>query len=141
MEEQPVALAIINRSPNNWVNNLMYGVSPHPLHAPENSNKGSLTCMPRTLSVEMRARSKSGSERKNSQLVRSLSRIGNCGCMLIAFKRASDLFRAGQTSTQIPHPVQSSTATCKVYCSSFHSGRRADRDLNVGGAFVRRASS
>ena len=30
MEEQPVALAIITRSPNSWVTSLRYGVSPQP---------------------------------------------------------------------------------------------------------------
>ena len=76
-------------------------------------------------------RSRSGIERKKSQFVRSLSRNGNCGRMLIAFSRASDLLRAGQTSTQMPQPVQSSTAICSVYCSPFHSGSRASRVLKV----------
>lgn len=40
IDEQPVAFATIIRSPNNCVINLMYGVSPHPPHAPENSNNG-----------------------------------------------------------------------------------------------------
>ncbi len=42
MEEQPVALATIMRSPNSWVTSLTYGVSPQPAHAPENSNSGLL---------------------------------------------------------------------------------------------------
>ena len=37
IDEQPVALAIIILFPNSWVNNLMYGVSPHPGQAPLNS--------------------------------------------------------------------------------------------------------
>src|SRR5215469_10594090 len=61
--------------------------------------------------------------------------------MLIAFNRASDLFRAGQTSTQIPQPVQSSTATCSVYFSPFHSDNRASADLNDEGAPWRTAAS
>ena len=40
MEEQPVALATIMRSPNSWVTSLTYGVSPQPAQAPENSNSG-----------------------------------------------------------------------------------------------------
>ena len=40
MAEQPVALEIIIRSPNICVNNLIYGVSPQPEHAPENSKSG-----------------------------------------------------------------------------------------------------
>src|SRR5262250_3050475 len=61
--------------------------------------------------------------------------------MLIAFNRASDLLRAGQTSTQIPQPVQSSTATCSVYFNPFHSGDRASADLNDEGAPGRTAAS
>ena len=70
-------------------------------------------------------RSISGIERKKFQFSRSVSRSGDCGCMLMAFSRASDLLRAGQTSTQMPQPVQSSTATCSVYFRPFHSGSRA----------------
>ena len=40
MEEQPVALATIMRSPKSWVTSLTYGVSPQPAHAPLNSNRG-----------------------------------------------------------------------------------------------------
>ena len=61
--------------------------------------------------------------------------------MLMAFNRASDLLRAGQTSTQIPQPVQSSTATCSVYFNPFHSGNRASADLNDEGAPWRTAAS
>ena len=44
MEEQPVALATISRSPNNWEINFTYGVSPQPAQAPENSNNGCANC-------------------------------------------------------------------------------------------------
>ena len=111
-----------------------YGVSPQPAHAPENSNKGCCTCCARMCSRLTRRRSSSGIERKKLQFSRSVSRSGGCGRMLIAFSRASDLLRAGQTSTQMPQPVQSSTATCSVYFSPFQSGNRASRDLNVVGA-------
>ena len=40
IEEQPVALAIIMRSPTSCVTSLAYGVSPQPAQAPENSSKG-----------------------------------------------------------------------------------------------------
>mgnify|MGYP002246964452 FL=1 len=43
-EEHPVALATISRSPNNWVINFTYGVSPQPEQAPENSNNGVANC-------------------------------------------------------------------------------------------------
>src|SRR6266540_3825465 len=134
MEEQPVAFAMMSRSPNNCVSTLMYGVSPQPAHAPENSKRGCCICILRTWSVGTLRRSISGIERKKFQFSRSRSRSGNCGCMLMAFKRASDLLRAGQTSTQIPQPVQSSTATCRVYFNPFHSGSRASADLNDEGA-------
>src|SRR5678815_964089 len=119
----------------------MYGVSPQPAHAPENSKSGCCTCILRTWSVEIWRRSISGIERKKFQFSRSVSRSGICDCMLMAFNRASDLLRAGQTSTQIPQPVQSSTATCSVYVSPFHSGNRASADLNDEGAPWRTASS
>jgi hypothetical protein len=60
-------------------------------------------------------RSSSGIFRKKSQFSRSGSRSGGCATMLIAFRRVSLLFLAGQTSTQTPHPVQSSGATWIVY--------------------------
>ena len=40
IEEQPVALATIIRSPNNWVTSFTYGVSPQPEQAPENCSSG-----------------------------------------------------------------------------------------------------
>ena len=49
MEEQPVALAIIMRSPKSCVTSLTYGVSPQPAHAPENSRSGVSNWEPITL--------------------------------------------------------------------------------------------
>ena len=40
MDEHPVALAMSILSPKSCVASLMYGVSPHPEHAPENSIYG-----------------------------------------------------------------------------------------------------
>jgi len=40
MEEHPVALAIIARSPKSWDRSLTYAVSPQPAQAPENSKYG-----------------------------------------------------------------------------------------------------
>ena len=40
IEEHPVALAITMRSPKSCVTSFIYGVSPHPPHAPENSMSG-----------------------------------------------------------------------------------------------------
>src|SRR5580765_3051875 len=81
-------------------------------------------------------RSSSGILRKNSQFSLSCFLNGGCGSMLIAFSRVSLLFLAGQTSTQMPHPVQSSGATWMVYFIPAHSLSRASVDLNVGGALV-----
>jgi hypothetical protein len=39
MDEHPVALAMIIRSPKSWVASLTYGVSPHPAQAPLNSKE------------------------------------------------------------------------------------------------------
>ena len=54
--------------------------------------------------------------------------------MLMAFSRTSLLFLTGQTSTQTPHPVQSSGATWMVYFIPAHSLSRASQALNVEGA-------
>ena len=40
--EQPVAFAMTILSPNSWLITLIYGVSPHPAHAPLNSKYGLL---------------------------------------------------------------------------------------------------
>jgi prepilin-type N-terminal cleavage/methylation domain-containing protein len=48
---------------------------------------------------------------------------------------------AGQTSTQMPQPVQSSGATCSVYFNPFQSGCRASRDLKSGVAPASKAGS
>ena len=49
IEEHPVAFAITILSPNNWVTNLAYGVSPQPAHAPENSKSGCSNWLPLTV--------------------------------------------------------------------------------------------
>ena len=46
MDEQPVALATIIRSPKSWVASLTYGVSPQPAQAPLNSNSGWRSWLP-----------------------------------------------------------------------------------------------
>src|ERR1700730_962122 len=114
MDEHPVALAINARSPNNCDSNFRYGVSPHPAHAPENSNSGCNSCESLT---ELRLSllwSTSGRPRKNSQLRASASRRGAWGTMLIALRLLSVLFLAGHASTHSPQPVQSSAATWSV---------------------------
>src|SRR6266700_1467162 len=114
MEEQPVALAISRRSPNNCVSNLMYGVSPQPAQAPENSKSGSSNCTSLTWVGESRSRSKSRSEAKKFQLALSASRSGSCSSILMALCLALLLLLAGHTSTQSWQPVQSSGETCSV---------------------------
>src|ERR1700674_3201969 len=111
MEEHPVALAMIARSPNNCETSFREGVSPKPEQAPENSNSGSCTCCCRILVSLIFVRSSSGSFRKNFQFAVSDARKAGCGSMLKAFNRVSLLFLAGHTSTQIAQPVQSSGAT------------------------------
>src|SRR5262249_8984363 len=61
--------------------------------------------------------------------------------MLIAFRRVSLLFLAGQTSTQIPQPVQSSGATWIVYFRPCHSLSRESAALKVAGALSSSAES
>src|SRR5579872_7427282 len=134
MDEHPVALATMARSPNNCETSFRYGVSPHPEQAPENSNSGSCTCCWRIVPTLILRRSSSGILRKNSQFSLSGARSGGCGTMLMAFSRTSLLFFTGQTSTQTPHPVQSSGATWMVYFMPAHSLSRAAQDLKVPGA-------
>src|SRR5581483_10350145 len=123
MEEQPVALATTRRSPNICVNNLRYGVSPQPAQAPENSSSGSRNCVPLTSSGNL-SRSGDGRLRKNWKFSRSWVRRGSIGTMLRALAPASSLDLTGQTATQRLQPVQSSGATCRLYCESFHSCER-----------------
>ena len=69
-----MALAMISRSPNNWVSSFRYGVSPHPAHAPENSNSGCRNCDPRTVPKSTRDAlvDRAGST-KNAKFSRSAS--------------------------------------------------------------------
>ena len=60
-----MALATVARSPKSWVTSLMYGVSPQPEHAPENSKSGSRNWVPRTVPKSTRERSLTGSVSKN----------------------------------------------------------------------------
>src|SRR5678810_163569 len=99
MDEQPVAFATSSRSPNNWLSNFTYGVSPHPAHAPENSNSGCSNCTSFTIDGFRSFRPISGSFRKKSQFALSASRKGGCACMLIAFLLTSLLLFTGHTCT------------------------------------------
>src|SRR5579871_457764 len=134
MDEQPVALAMMARSPKSWLISLMYGVSPHPAQAPENSNRGCRSWLSFTRLWVRRRRSISGIFRKKSQLAASGSRSGACGAMLMALCFTSLLLLAGQTATHRAQPVQSSGATWRVYCMLLKSFQRAGTDLNVAGA-------
>src|SRR5450755_4374834 len=141
MEEQPVALAISRRSPNSCVKSLMYGVSPQPAQAPENSKGGSRGWTSLTWVWVRRSRSKSPSEEKKFQLALSGSRSGACGSMLMALCFASLLLFTGQTSTQRRQPVQSSGETCRVYFRVSSSRQRGLADLKVAGALSRAEES
>src|SRR5271165_941095 len=141
MEEQPVAFATSNRSPNNCVSNFTYGVSPQPAQAPENSNSGSSNCESFTWPCDNRLRSNSGSPRKYSQLTLSVLRSGSCGAMLIALCFTSLLLFAGQTSTHSRQPVQSSGATCNVYCIISNSRHLGFTCLKVSGTLFSKLES
>src|ERR1044071_5470822 len=54
--------------------------------------------------------------------------------MLMALRRAWLLSLAGQTSTQIPQPVQSSAAHCSVYWRPLRSTDLNGSETNVAGA-------
>src|SRR5512138_2104216 len=100
---------------------LMYGVSPQPVQAPENSNSGSRNCVPFTSSFTL-VRSGSGRARKKSKFFRSRSLSGVASAMLMAFLPFSVFDSAGQISTQSEQPVQSSGATWSAYFAPFTSG-------------------
>src|ERR1700687_4957598 len=114
----------------------MYGVSPQPAHAPENSMSGSSNCTSLTCECDRRLRSNSGMERKNSQFLLSGPRRGACGAILMALCLASLLLLAGHISTQRAQPVQSSGETWSVYRKSWNSRQRGFSLLNDCGAFA-----
>ena len=58
----------------------------------------------------------------STEFAGSVSRIGGCAAILMAFRRTSLLFFAGHTSTHSSQPVQSSGATCTVYFMPLYSG-------------------
>src|SRR5512138_410331 len=108
MDEQPVALAMMERSPNNCETSFTYGVSPHPAHAPLNSNNGRSNCEFLIVEGLINLRSRSGISIKKSQFLASCSRSGGWGAMLIALRPTCVLSFTGQTSTHNVQPVQSS---------------------------------
>src|ERR1019366_2456489 len=136
MDEQPVALAIIARSPNSRVISEMYGVSPQPAQAPENSNSGCSSCWSFTWPWESFSRANSGICWKYSQYWLYFSRSGGCASMLMALCLASLLLLAGHTATHSPQPVQSSGATCKVYFSSENSRHLGTAVWKPSGAWL-----
>src|ERR1022692_824509 len=89
MDEQPVALAIMARSPNNWESTLRYGVSPQPAQAPENSNSGCRNWVPRTVPKSTRDRSLTGRVSKNAMFSRPAASSGSPAARLIARRLAA----------------------------------------------------
>src|SRR5690348_12388675 len=112
----------------------MYGVSPHPAQAPENSKSGSRSWTSFTCVCETRPRPISGRDKKNSQLALSFCLSAGWGTMFMALCLASLLLFTGQTSMQSWHPVQSSGETCSVYLRDSNSRQRGLADLKVDGA-------
>ncbi len=108
MEEHPVALAIISRSPNNCESNFRYGVSPQPAQASENSNNGCRNCVPRTVPKSTLDRSAVGRLSKKAMSERPESSRGSRGSRLMALRVWSVESAMGHASTHSPQPVQSS---------------------------------
>src|SRR5947199_136005 len=87
----------------------MYGVSPQPLQAPENSKSGSSSCTSLTESSRTEDRSTSGSFRKKSQFATSASRSGGRGRWVVdlgpyAGVRANvNAFAALDAQLLVPH--------------------------------------
>src|ERR1043165_6521654 len=99
MEEQPVAFAMTERSPNSCETNFTYGVSPQPAQAPLNSNNGRSNCEFLIVDGLISLRSKSGIFMKKSQFLTSGSRKAGCEAILRAFRPTCVLSFTGQTST------------------------------------------
>src|SRR5688500_10350066 len=114
MDEQPVAFAMTERSPNSCETSFTYGVSPQPAQAPLNSNNGRSNCEFLMVEGLINLRSRSGISMKKSQFLASVSRSGGCASMLMALRPTCVLSFTGQTSTHSVQPVQSSGATCTV---------------------------
>src|SRR6186997_2543578 len=134
MDEQPVALATISRSPNSWESSLMYGVSPHPAHAPENSKSGSRNWVPRTVPKSTLERSLTVKDSKKLMFSRSETIRGSAGPRLIALVTFKPGMTTGQASTHKPHPVQSSTYTCNEYLAFGRPTASNGAESNVSGA-------
>ena len=101
-----MALAIIMRSPNSWVTSLMYGVSPQPAQAPENSNSGWRNWLPLTVLLLM-LHFGIGQLMAKFQLASPALMLGCQG-----LHGQAPFALAGQTSAQLPQPVQSRGDTC-----------------------------
>src|SRR5215210_1904889 len=114
MDEQPVAFAMMERSPNNWETNFTYGVSPQPAQAPLNSNNGRSSCEFLIVEGLINFRSRSGIDMKKSQFLASCSRSCGCAAILSALRPTCFLSFAVHTSTHNVQPVQSSGATWTV---------------------------
>src|ERR1043165_6504722 len=135
MEEQPVAFAMTERSPNSCETNFTYGVSPQPAQAPLNSNNGRSNCEFLIVEGLTNFRSKSGMDMKKSQFLASCSRSAGWAAMLSALRPTCALSFTGHTSTHNVQPVQSSGATCTVYAMPCENSLNFDGiDLNVSGA-------
>ena len=88
----------------------MYGVSPQPAQAPENSNSGCRNWVPRTVPKSTRDRSATGSVSKNAMLSRSAATSGSRAREVDRLARGVRPARpTGQAWTHSSHPVQSST--------------------------------
>ena len=133
MEEQPVALATIMRSPNSWVTSFTYGVSPQPAQAPENSKSGFLSWAS-LMVLGCASPLNSGSVWAYSQFFSSAVWVAR-GFM------TSALFFAGQTCAQFSQPVQSSGETCMRKVRPLNFGPSAGLVAKVSGALALPSSS
>ena len=91
---------------NSWVTSLMYGVSPQPAQAPENSNRGWRNWLFFTVLLVDTPHRDREARRQKFQLAFSAS---SHGMRREAIVRAPFAF-AGHMSAQLPQPVQSSGA-------------------------------
>ena len=136
-----MALAISARSPKSWLISFRYGVSPQPAHAPENSNSGWSSCEPLTVSIFGARAVEVGDVEEELPVGPLRLQVASFGSMLMALCLATSLLTAGQTSTQMPQPVQSSGATWTVSRWPGSSLPLHGSDWNVAGASSRADAS
>jgi len=122
------------------VSSFTYGVSPQPVHAPENSNNGSRYWTPRTFAKSTRLRRLTGIVSKNATFFFCSVR-SSTGARLMALRwPPPPIGFTGHAETHSPQPVQSSAYTCRVYWAFGRPAALSGAVSNCSGAPSRAVS-